>query len=213
MITTHSLAAAALSLAVSAIWLPAALRPQSSQPVIRNPNETIQTLRQAQPSGCASHEQVREESQTDESMLFPCSAAVWPLRDSAGAELKHFERLPQIPRQNWQRGHRGLDVSASPGASIIAPFDGIIVFAGKVGGKDALSIRAPNGITLTFEPAESTVAQGTKVHRGEDIGAVSGHSDHCDNTCAHIGAKKNGTYIDPRMPLELRRIILKPQPD
>lgn len=101
------------------------------------------------------------------------------------------------PEQPWQSGHRGVDIPADTHQNILAPHDGVISFAGTVGGKSVVTITY--GIwRLTFEPAKTDLAVGTQVRQSQVIARVDGHSDHCDSQCLHFGIKTQGQqYLDP----------------
>lgn len=112
------------------------------------------------------------------------------------------------PAQVWLAGHRGVDIAAAEGATLVAPADGTISFAGKVGGKSVVSI-VHGAWTLTFEPAVTTLAVGAKVSRGRPFGTMSGSSDHCDGTCVHWGIRMAARkYVDPERWLRPQRIVL-----
>lgn len=112
------------------------------------------------------------------------------------------------PAQVWLAGHRGVDIAADEGATLVAPADGTVSFAGKVGGKSVVSI-VHGAWTLTFEPAVTTLAVGTKVSRGRPFGTMSGSSDHCDGACVHWGIRMAGRrYVDPERWLRPQRVVL-----
>ncbi|KFI57125.1 M23 family metallopeptidase [Bifidobacterium choerinum] len=127
---------------------------------------------------------------------------VLPVR--GGAIMARFDG----PAQVWLAGHRGVDIEADEGTTLVAPADGTVSFAGKVGGKSVVSI-AHGAWTLTFEPAVTALAVGTEVHRGRPFGTVSGSSDHCDGACVHWGVRTTGRrYVDPERWLRPQRVVL-----
>ncbi|WP_241519524.1 M23 family metallopeptidase [Bifidobacterium callitrichidarum] len=144
---------------------------------------------------------------------YPSGAAVsqcealygWPV-ETVIIEQK-FER----PLNTWSPGHRGIDLAAETGTAILAPKAGTVSFAGKVAGKDVVSVRHSNGVVSTFEPASTDFAVGTKVTRGQTIGTVEGESDHCKDQCLHWGLKRGAAdYLDPEHVSGNKRIALKP---
>ncbi|MCH9276953.1 M23 family metallopeptidase [Bifidobacterium amazonense] len=134
-----------------------------------------------------------------------CSAdMVWPVRDVDVTAV--FDG----PAQPWMAGHRGVDLAAGAGTTLLAPADGVIAFAGKVGGKSVVSIRH-GPLTSTFEPAITDLRVGASVSRGEPFGQTGGASDHCDDSCVHWGVKRGSDdYEDPQTKTSARRIALKP---
>ncbi|WP_165782838.1 M23 family metallopeptidase [Bifidobacterium margollesii] len=139
-----------------------------------------------------------------------CRASfIWPVR-SGGADpplTKTFDN----PAKPWLPGHRGVDIAADEGTQLVAPAPGAISFAGGVGGKHVVSIRHHHGLTTTYEPARTSLGVGASVSRGMSFAHVSGHSDHCDGSCVHWGAKRtDGTYVDPVHEVHRKRIVLKP---
>lgn len=129
-------------------------------------------------------------------------AMVLPVR--GGTVVSPFD----APEQVWFAGHRGVDIAAAEGTPLVAPADGTVSFAGKVGGKSVVSI-VHGAWTLTFEPAVTTLAVGSKVSRGRQFGTMSGSSDHCDGACVHWGIRMAGRrYVDPERWLRPQRIVL-----
>ncbi|MBW3092304.1 M23 family metallopeptidase [Bifidobacterium sp. 82T10] len=134
-----------------------------------------------------------------------CTAdMVWPVRDTVVTAT--FDG----PTQPWLPGHRGVDLAAGPGTELLAPADGVIAFAGKVGGKSVVSIRHGT-LTSTFEPAVTDLRVGAPVARGEPFGETGGVSDHCGDSCVHWGVKRGSdAYEDPQSKTSARKIALKP---
>ncbi|WP_238567023.1 M23 family metallopeptidase [Bifidobacterium reuteri] len=135
-----------------------------------------------------------------------CSARYgWPV--SNPVVEAPFDR----PLTPWAPGHRGIDVKARQGDSISAPAAGTISFAGKVGGKDVVSLRHRGGVTSTFEPAVTTLEVGMNVNGGASIGVVDGESDHCSiRQCLHWGLKRGAhDYLDPERYVGEYMIVLK----
>ena len=129
----------------------------------------------------------------------------WPL-----SEPVNMLRAYDGPAQPWLSGHRGIDLQTRAGEEILAPGDGVISFAGKVVGKDVVSIEYGE-MTLTFEPAVTGADVGASVRRGQPFAKVGENSDHCDDVCLHWGIR-NGekTYLNPASMVSAYRIVLKP---
>ncbi|MCI1979501.1 MAG: M23 family metallopeptidase [Bifidobacteriaceae bacterium] len=136
----------------------------------------------------------------------------WPFIDADGAIQKTVVKEFSPPLKKWLPGHRGVDIALPRSGSVhvVAPARGEITFSGKVAGKSDLSMKTEEGVVFSFEPASSELTAGTEVKAGERIGTVEGESDHCNDSCVHWGARRNGVYVDPLLALSPLRIILKP---
>ena len=139
-----------------------------------------------------------------------CRAVMaWPiaLQDELPPEIVRPFDPPERP---WLAGHRGVDLAASPGRRLLAPAEGVLAFAGLVGGKSVVSVRHGT-FTSTFEPARTQLSVGSRLERGQPFATVQGHSDHCDGVCVHWGVKQGpNDYLDPAARTESRTVILKP---
>ncbi len=134
----------------------------------------------------------------------------WPL--SVDSSVPTVVKPFKSPPQPWLAGHRGVDlqVDADQPTIIYAPMDGVVSFAGTVAGKNVVSVRHATR-TSTFEPAQTDLAVGAAVNRGDAMARVEGRSDHCDAICLHWGVKTEaGSYIDPASAALPHRIVLKP---
>jgi len=120
------------------------------------------------------------------------------------------------PAQPWLPGHRGVDLAASTGQSVLAAAAGRVVFSGMVAGRPVVSIEHLDGIRTTYEPVASAVREGQEVGAGASIGRVSGIHEGCAApACVHWGARVGGeedAYIDPLSLLgaRFRAVVLKP---
>jgi murein DD-endopeptidase MepM/ murein hydrolase activator NlpD len=120
----------------------------------------------------------------------------WPLR---GRILRGYEPPPS----RYESGHRGIDIAAPFGSTITAPKEGVVAFAGWVGGALFISIDHPDGVRTTYSwLSETLVHKGQAVARGESIGRSGhGHPDVPDPHL-HFGARVGSDYIDPMLLLE-----------
>lgn len=136
-----------------------------------------------------------------------CGTWIWPVKSAVDHTIT---RKADIPAENWQKGHRGVDLPAQDGAVLLAPEEGTIVFSGKVGGKDVVSFRTRDGALVSFEPATSSLKTGERVGRGEEMAHRQGGSDHCGRSCVHLGVRFGNAYCDPLVFLFGESIRLKP---
>lgn len=119
----------------------------------------------------------------------------------ASGIIKPFDKPPK----NWMRGHRGVDMSATPGAEIRAASDGTVSYVGTIAGVPNIAIMHPDGIKTTYQPVHALVKEGDTVRRGQVIGRVSGSDG------LHWGALVGkDDYINPLSLLKMPTIRLKP---
>ncbi|MGN5239751.1 M23 family metallopeptidase [Rhodococcus sp. SJ-3] len=128
---------------------------------------------------------------------------VWPLEPRP-----KVTRPFDPPALNWLPGHRGVDLASHPGQRVLASGDGIVAFAGTVGGKPVVSIDHPGGLRTTYEPVTATVAAGRRISAGDPLGTVEpGHEGCPTDACLHWGLRRDRTsYLDP-LPLVERPVI------
>ncbi|MGU3583049.1 M23 family metallopeptidase [Rhodococcus sp. C26F] len=128
---------------------------------------------------------------------------VWPL-DPRPVVSREFDP----PEQNWLPGHRGVDLDAHVGQTVVAAGDGVVAFAGLVAGKPVVSVDHEGGLRTTYEPVEAAVAAGRRVTRGDPIGTVvAGHEGCASPACLHWGLRRGrDDYLDP-LPLVERPVI------
>lgn len=113
------------------------------------------------------------------------------------------------PETPYSAGHRGIDIRAPVGASVLAPDDGVVRFAGWVVDRPVLSIDHGDGVLSSFEPVEALVAAGDRVARGQVVGTLV--AGHCPSGCLHLGLRVDGAYLNPLLFLGgLERAVLYP---
>ena len=128
------------------------------------------------------------------------------------------ERGFDPPAERWGAGHRGVDLTAPHGSSVLSPGPGVVTFAGQVARRGVIVVTHPDGLRSSLEPVTASVAVGTAVMAGERIGAVEdGHagdrttSNHCaPRSCLHWGVRRGERYIDPLSLLYRPPIVLLP---
>ena len=99
------------------------------------------------------------------------------------------------PLTTYGAGHRGIDIAAPLGATVYAPDDGVVSFAGVVVDRPVLSILHDGGLVSSYEPVSSSLVEGEVVQRGEAIGTLL--AGHCDSPCLHFGVRLHGDYVSP----------------
>ena len=94
------------------------------------------------------------------------------------------------PANKYGAGHRGVDLAAAQGSTVVAAGPGTVVFAGDLAGRGVISIQHDGGLRTTYEPVAATVAAGTTVVAGQQIGVLQpGHAGCAPAVCLHWGAR------------------------
>ncbi len=116
------------------------------------------------------------------------------------------------PLTVYGAGHRGIDIAAPAGVTVIAPDDGVVFFAGMVVDRPVLSIQHAGGLVSSYEPVETSLTAGDVVHRGDIVGTLL--PGHCDQACLHFGVRLHGDYVSPLAYLGgiVRPILLPTRP-
>lgn len=136
-------------------------------------------------------------------------AAIWGALPDAGASVPHGPRWQpplgapmrisapyDLANGPYQAGHRGIDLPASAGATVVAPGAGVVTFVGTVADRPLLTIQTDDRTLVSLEPLESGLAAGDSVTRGQPVGTVA-TGGHCGTDCLHIGVRIDGTYVNP----------------
>ena len=116
------------------------------------------------------------------------------LRPVRGSIIRHYEP-PPTP---YAAGHRGIDMAVPVGTPVLAANDGVVAFAGPVGGELFVSIDHADGIRSTYSYLSAVRARrGATVRRGDLIG-LSGIG-HAGSTRPHLhfGMRVGAEYLDP----------------
>lgn len=133
----------------------------------------------------------------------------WPL--PPGAVTRAFD----APAQNWQPGHRGVDLAGAPGQPVYAAATGTVVFAGVLAGRPVVSVQHAGGLRTSYEPVQAAVRAGQQVVSGAALGRlVAGHAGCPVAACLHWGAMwgpaQRAQYVDPVGLLASTPVRLKP---
>ena len=126
----------------------------------------------------------------------------WPLSPA-------IQTRPYVaPQTAYGSAHRGLDLVAKPGTVLRMPFDGRVIFVGRVVDRTVLTVSNSPDWLLSFEAIASTVHIGDRVSRGAAIARVA-NGPHC--ACIHIGVRWRGMYVNPLLVFDsLPRSVLLP---
>jgi murein DD-endopeptidase MepM/ murein hydrolase activator NlpD len=120
----------------------------------------------------------------------------WPVQ---GPVIRSFEP----PTTPYSSGHRGIDIGVPFGTPLKAAGDGVVAFAGWVGGSLFISIDHPDGVRTTYSWLSAvSVKAGQHVSREQIIGATGHGHPEVAEPHLHFGARIGSTYIDPMLLLE-----------
>ena len=107
----------------------------------------------------------------------------------AGARPGDVLRAFAAPERPWARGHRGVDLAVEPGAQVLAPAAGRVVFAGTVVDRPVVTLEHADGTRTSLEPVAATAEVGARLDRGAPLGTVAAESAHCATPCVHWGVR------------------------
>ncbi|GAB3459323.1 hypothetical protein GCM10027519_18930 [Kineococcus endophyticus] len=110
----------------------------------------------------------------------------------------------------YEAGHRGVDLAAAPGATVVAVAAGEVSFAGAVAGRGVVVVAHPDGLRTTYEPVDAVVRPGQAVTAGTPLGTLAALPLHCPAACLHLGLRRGETYLDPLSRLRETPPVLLP---
>jgi murein DD-endopeptidase MepM/ murein hydrolase activator NlpD len=120
----------------------------------------------------------------------------WPVR---GPVLRPFDP----PDSPFGSGHRGIDIGAPIGTTVVAAGPGRVAFAGPVAGGLFVSIDHPDGVRTTYSWLSGiSVRAGDQVDGGQSIGRTGTGHPGPGPPHLHFGARVGSVYIDPMLLLE-----------
>jgi hypothetical protein len=103
----------------------------------------------------------------------------------------------EAPATAYGSGHRGLDYGVDPGTLVRAASAGVVTFAGRVAGRNAVTIDHGQGLETTYTIlAEIRVAAGELVGQGRYLGTTA-EAHPGAATGLHFGVKLRDQYVDP----------------
>ena len=108
---------------------------------------------------------------------------VWPVI----APITDPFRAPMSP---YGPGNRGIEFATIPGQTIVTAADGVVTFAGQVGGRLFVTVAHLDGVRTSYSYlVVMAVSRGESVRRGEPVGVAG--------SVFHVGARIGDAYIDP----------------
>ena len=118
--------------------------------------------------------------------------AVWPLLPRPEV-VAGFDP----PEQDWEAGHRGVDLLGTAGQPVRAARAGRVTYAGRLAGRGIVVISHGDTRT-TYQPVKASVRVGAVVLTGQKVGVLESMGSHCwPRTCLHWGLLRGETYLDP----------------
>lgn len=124
------------------------------------------------------------------------SSFIWPCPSSSRITSGFGSR--SSPTEGASTEHKGIDIGAGTGSSILAAADGMVLIA-------AYSYSAGNYVTISHGGGVSTVymhcsrldvSAGETVKKGQVIGAV-GSTGYSTGPHLHFAIRSGGVYVDP----------------
>jgi hypothetical protein len=126
--------------------------------------------------------------------LLPSRAAATTTAEAAAylppvdAPLVDVFRPPPSP---YGPGNRGIDYATAPGAPVTAAADGVVTFAGQVGGTRHVVVLHGDGVRTSYSfLATTAVKRGEELRQGQVVGTAG-------PAPLHFGARLGEAYIDP----------------
>lgn len=110
----------------------------------------------------------------------------------------------------YSAGHRGVDLRAEVGQPVRAAAPGVIHFSGSVAGRPSVSVDHGNGLRTTYTPVEGSLAVGTIVSEGQEIGRLAAQPHCAPEFCLHWGLTDGTIYHDPLRHLATPEVRLVP---
>ncbi len=130
----------------------------------------------------------------DQKSLLASTPSIWPVKGWLTSTFG-YRSSPFTGRREM---HKGLDIATRSGTPVIAPADGLVVFAGREGGfGNMVVIDHGYGITTRYGHCSTIeVKLGQKVKRGDAIARV-GNTGRSTGPHVHYEVAVNGVSVNP----------------
>ena len=133
------------------------------------------------------------------SIKFTGGVMVWPIAmEGTYITSGYGNRLHPI--QGVYKNHAGIDISGSNvnGAPVVAAADGVVTYAGWIGGYgNCIIINHGSGIVSLYGHGSETVATVGQVVKQGDIIMKVGSTGNSTGPHVHFEIRKNGEVVDP----------------
>ena len=133
------------------------------------------------------------------SIKFTGGVMVWPIAmEGTYITSGYGNRLHPI--QGVYKNHAGIDISGSNvnGAPVVAAADGVVIYAGWIGGYgNCIIINHGSGIVSLYGHGSETVAIVGQVVKQGDIIMKVGSTGNSTGPHVHFEIRKNGEVVDP----------------
>lgn len=133
------------------------------------------------------------------SIKFTGGVMVWPIAmEGTYITSGYGNRLHPI--QGVYKNHAGIDISGSNvnGAPVVATADGVVTYAGWIGGYgNCIIINHGSGIVSLYGHGSETVATVGQVVKQGDIIMKVGSTGNSTGPHVHFEIRKNGEVVDP----------------
>jgi hypothetical protein len=117
----------------------------------------------------------------------PASAGPPTYRPPVDAPVRDPFRAPAT---RYGPGNRGLEYATPPGMAVRVVADGVVTFAGSVGGTRHVTVLHADGVRTTYSfLARVEVVVGQRLRQGTRVGTTAGS--------LHLGARRGDAYFDP----------------
>ena len=130
----------------------------------------------------------------DQKSLLASTPSIWPVKGWLTSTFG-YRSSPFTGRREL---HKGLDIATRSGTPIIAPADGLVVFAGREGGfGNMIIVDHGYGITTRYGHNSSLEAKlGQKIKRGDVVARV-GNTGRSTGPHVHYEVAVNGVSVNP----------------
>ena len=115
---------------------------------------------------------------------------LWPVPETTRISSSYGPR--------WGRHHHGVDIPGRIGLDVIAAEDGVVLYAGEMGGYgNLIAIRHAGGYNTVYAHLNAfKVKKGQEVYRGQVI-AELGNTGHSTGPHLHFEVRRGARSVDP----------------